>query len=84
VRTLPLYDERYVLLAPDDGGYDDAEAVTWATAANERLGLLTPDMQNRRIIDGVFAAAGAEPRPVSRRTRSPRSTPTSGPGSSAR
>jgi DNA-binding transcriptional LysR family regulator len=64
VRTLPLYDERYVLLAPDDGRYDDAETVTWATAAIERLGLLTPDMQNRRIIDGVFAAAGAEPRPV--------------------
>jgi DNA-binding transcriptional LysR family regulator len=64
VRTLPLYDERYVLLTPEDGPHAAAQSVAWSDAAGERLCLLTPDMQNRRIVDGVFAAAGARPSPV--------------------
>jgi DNA-binding transcriptional LysR family regulator len=64
VRALALYEERYVLLAPADGPYAGAERVAWADAAGERLGLLSPDMQHRRIVDAAFAAAGAEPRPA--------------------
>ena len=64
VRTLPLYDERYVLLTQADGRHAGAESVAWSEAAGERLCLLTPDMQNRRIVDRTFAAAGAHPRPV--------------------
>lgn len=64
VRTLPLYDERYLLLTAADGPHGGADEVGWREAADERLCLLTPDMQNRRIVDGAFAAAGARPRPV--------------------
>jgi len=64
VRTLPLYDERYVLLTHAEGRHAGAETVAWSEAAGERLCLLTPDMQNRRIVDRTFAAAGAHPRPV--------------------
>jgi hypothetical protein len=46
--------------------------VTWAEAASLPLCLLTGDMQNRRIVDGIFHEAGAEPTPTSRRTRSRR------------
>jgi DNA-binding transcriptional LysR family regulator len=38
--------------------------VSWSDAAGERLCLLTPDMQHRRIVDGAFATVGAQPRPV--------------------
>jgi len=62
VLSLALYDERYVLLAPDGGAHGGAEHVRWADVAGERLGLLSPDMQNRRIVDAAFAAVGAEPR----------------------
>ena len=47
-----------------DGPYGAADELGWREAADERLCLLTPDMQNRRIVDGAFAAAGARPRPV--------------------
>jgi DNA-binding transcriptional LysR family regulator len=64
VRTLPLYDERCVLLTAADGPHGAAERVGWRDAASERLCVLTPDMQNRRIVDAAFTAAGAEVRPV--------------------
>ena len=38
--------------------------MTWAEAAQLPLCLLTGDMQNRRILDGIFHEAGAEPRPT--------------------
>jgi DNA-binding transcriptional LysR family regulator len=64
VRAFPLYRERYLLLTPADGRLGARESITWAEAADEPLCLLTPDMQNRRIVDGLFAEAGAPPRPV--------------------
>jgi DNA-binding transcriptional LysR family regulator len=59
VRTYPLYRERYMLLTPIRGPYDRLPAVTWREAAELPLCLLTRDMQNRRIIDRIFLAAGA-------------------------
>jgi DNA-binding transcriptional LysR family regulator len=38
--------------------------VTWAEVGRIPLCLLTPDMQNRRIIDGLLRAAGTEPSPT--------------------
>ena len=64
VRALPLYTERYLLLTAADGPYRDARTVTWAQAADLPLCLLTPDMQNRRIVDGIFRGAGATPHPA--------------------
>jgi DNA-binding transcriptional LysR family regulator len=60
VRHLPLYRERYVLIVRRDNPLAARDVVTWAEAANLPLCLLTPDMQNRRIIDMHFRDAGAE------------------------
>lgn len=57
-RTMPLYDERYVLLTSQDGEFADRSDVGWAEVAGLPLCLLTPDMQNRRILDELFHQAG--------------------------
>jgi DNA-binding transcriptional LysR family regulator len=48
---------------PEDSPYADKPAVTWTEAAQEPLCLLTPNMQNRRIIDRAFAVANVHPSP---------------------
>jgi DNA-binding transcriptional LysR family regulator len=60
VRTLPLYEERYLLLTGSDSPLAAHRQVSWADAATLPLCLLTPDMQNRRILDLHFHQAGAE------------------------
>jgi DNA-binding transcriptional LysR family regulator len=64
VRAFPLYRERYLLLASVEGPFAGRRTVTWAEAAATHLCLLTPDMQNRRIVNAIFAEAGAAPRPA--------------------
>ncbi len=64
VRSLPLYRERFCLIAPRDGRFKDRRQASWAEAAEERLVLLNSEMQNRRIIDRIFAGIGKRPRPV--------------------
>lgn len=64
VRSLPLYAERYLLLTPDDGPFGARRSVSWADAAGASLCLLTEDMQNRRIVNAIFAEAGAQPTPT--------------------
>ena len=44
--------------------FGDRESVTWAEVGTVPLCLLTPDMQNRRIIDALLVAAGARPQPT--------------------
>jgi DNA-binding transcriptional LysR family regulator len=58
VVTVPLYQERYVLLVRRDAPQAQRAAVAWADLGALRLCLLTPDMQNRRIIAGHLAEAG--------------------------
>ena len=64
VVSIPLYTERYRLLTAAGGPYDDRRSITWAEAGRIPLCLLTPNMQNRRIIDQQLRAAGAEPAPT--------------------
>jgi DNA-binding transcriptional LysR family regulator len=64
VISVPLYLERYHLVTSEGGPFADAEQVSWAEVANLPLCLLTPDMQNRRIIDQHLAEAGATVRPT--------------------
>jgi DNA-binding transcriptional LysR family regulator len=59
--TAPLYRETYRFVCPAGGAYAGRDGVTWAEIAGERLALLSPEMQNRRIIDRAFHEAGAEP-----------------------
>lgn len=61
LRSVPLYDERYILLTPANGPFAGRDRVTWQEAAEVELCLLTPDMQNRRIIDGIFREIGMRP-----------------------
>ena len=64
VRAASLYRERYVLLSRADGPFAGRATVAWAEAATVPLCLLTPDMQNRRILDTTFRAAGVEVSPT--------------------
>ncbi|MGE0766792.1 MAG: LysR family transcriptional regulator substrate-binding protein, partial [Hyphomicrobiaceae bacterium] len=58
-RGLPLYEERYALLVPPDGPFEARETVTWREAGQLPLCQLSPDMQNRRLIDRHLREAGA-------------------------
>ena len=64
VSTVPLYRERYRLLTAADAPLGNRDTVTWAEVAQVPLCLLTPDMQNRRIIDRLLKSAGGEARPT--------------------
>lgn len=64
VRTIPLYHESYRLLTSPDGMFGDRDQVTWKEVGQVPLCLLTPDMQNRRIIDRALREAGTEARPT--------------------
>jgi DNA-binding transcriptional LysR family regulator len=64
VTTVPLYNEEYRLLISASGALGDRDRVTWAEVGKIPLCLLTPDMQNRRIIDGILRRAGTEPSPT--------------------
>ena len=64
VNSTPLYHERYRLLTSADAPLGNRDHVTWAEVAQVPLCLLTPDMQNRRIIDGLLKGAGGESRPT--------------------
>ena len=63
VRAIPLYRERYFLFTSAAGLFRGRQSVSWREVAETPLCLLTPDMQNRRILNGHFREAGAEPRP---------------------
>ena len=64
VRAIPLYNERYRLITAADSPLGDRNEVTWDEVGRIPLCLLTPDMQNRRIIDRRLRDAGVEPRPT--------------------
>jgi DNA-binding transcriptional LysR family regulator len=64
VSTIPLYRERYQLITSADAPLGNRGTVTWAEVAQVPLCLLTPDMQNRRIIDGLLRSVGGESRPT--------------------
>ncbi|MBW4022200.1 MAG: LysR family transcriptional regulator [Proteobacteria bacterium] len=64
VRSVPLYHERYRLLTETGAPLGDRERVTWAEVAQIPLCLLTPDMQNRRILDRLLSRAGPLAQPT--------------------
>lgn len=59
----PLYMERYRLFVRDDHPLAERSEVEWAEAARHPVSLLTPNMQNRRIIESAFRKAGAQVEP---------------------
>lgn len=61
----PLYNERYVLLAPRALAPRLEGSATWAEVEKLPLCLLVPQMRNRRILDDVFARhVGRRPKPI--------------------
>jgi len=64
VKSVPLYREYYCLVwAVWKKRLDQGSEISWKDAAELPLCLLSQDMQNRRIIDAAFAAAGCRPTP---------------------
>lgn len=61
VTTVPLYRERYTVVCPADHPLCARAEIDWADLDGVRLCLLTPDMQNRRIINRAFMEAGVQP-----------------------
>jgi DNA-binding transcriptional LysR family regulator len=64
VHTVLICRERYRLLTSAGCQLADRAEVTWAEVGRIRLCLLTPDMQNRRIIDRLLAKSGPPPAPL--------------------
>ncbi|OBY24816.1 LysR family transcriptional regulator [Leisingera sp. JC1] len=65
VTVQPLYEESYVLLAPEDMVAERGDTISWGEAADLPLSLLDQQMQNRRILDRIFADLGLKPEIVS-------------------
>ncbi|WP_420395126.1 LysR family transcriptional regulator [Nioella sp.] len=61
VSTEPLYEERYMLVCRSDSPFAGRSEVRWRDLDGQKLCLLTPDMQNRRIINKNFESAGVVP-----------------------
>jgi DNA-binding transcriptional LysR family regulator len=61
--VVPLYEERYVVMASDDRLLPPNMIMTWADAAQLPLALLTPGMRIREVIDQAFAESGVDPNP---------------------
>ena len=61
VTTEPLYREHFTLVTHRESDLALQDKVEWADLAGERICLLTPDMQNRRIINEAFMEAGVTP-----------------------
>jgi DNA-binding transcriptional LysR family regulator len=61
LRRIPVFEERYAFLtaAADTG---DGETIAWRQLDGASLCLLTPEMQNRHIVDAALGAAGASTR----------------------
>jgi DNA-binding transcriptional LysR family regulator len=63
VRRMPLYIEQYVFITRQGSSLTERTSLSWAEAATYSLCLLTPDMQNRRIINQIFQEIGITPVP---------------------
>ncbi|MBR9766585.1 MAG: LysR family transcriptional regulator [Rhodobacteraceae bacterium] len=61
VSTAPLYRERYAAVCGPGHPLAGKARLDWADFAGHQLCLLSPDMQNRRIINRAFMEAGVSP-----------------------
>lgn len=64
VSSVPLYAERYQFITARGGQYAGRETVTWKEVSEVPLCLLTPTMQNRRLINQHLAEAGTAANPT--------------------
>jgi len=59
-----LYTERFVLVSSNSAGLPTKASYSWAEAARLPLCLFNHEMQNRKIVDAAFQAAGVTPNVV--------------------
>lgn len=64
VANVPLYSEEYTLVVGEGAPHSQQDKVNWAELGDTRLCLLTPDMQNRRIINQNLGEAGVTVKPM--------------------
>jgi DNA-binding transcriptional LysR family regulator len=64
VTAIPIWREGYRLLTAADSELGERDTVTWREVGRLPLCLLTPDMQNRRIVETLLKEAGAAPAPT--------------------
>jgi len=64
MRAVPIYQEQYRLLTSENSPLGDRGRVTWSEVGKIPLCLLTPDMQNRRIIDHLLESVGTRAEPT--------------------
>jgi len=63
IKPLPLYHERYIFVCRADHPLAAQTSVSWSSALAQPLCLLSEDMQNRRILDGLARSLGLQLRP---------------------
>lgn len=61
VDTAALDDEHYIFVCARTAPLARQASVAWSDLTGQTLALLTPDMQNRRIINQLFAENGVTP-----------------------
>ena len=64
VTTLPLYREDYTLVCAGNSEFAQRSEAHWSDLEGQPLCLLTPDMQNRRIINQYLQQASVTPGPT--------------------
>lgn len=64
VEEIPLFREDYVLLTTAHGSFGASDQVTWAQLSGLPLCLLTPNLQQRRIIDSTLQTVGVSVQPM--------------------
>ena len=63
INSMPLYEEPFQLLVPENQWFAGRESATWSEAADLPLGLLSPSNHERQITDRAFCASGKNPKP---------------------
>ena len=64
LRPYALYNEAYYLLVPEGHYLSDRKSIDWREVGELPLCLLAPELQNRIILDGIFAQVGVRPQVV--------------------
>jgi DNA-binding transcriptional LysR family regulator len=60
VLKIPICRERYLLLTTPDGPLGCNDSVAWADLADLPFCMFTPNLQHRRIVDGILRSVGIE------------------------
>ena len=63
LNTMVLYEEQLSLMIPESMIPAKQKSISWAQAAELRLGLLSPNMREREVMNEAFESVGCSPAP---------------------